>query len=516
MVQADAETGNARGVRVMATTVEGSLVEQARAGDQRAFGQLFDQWFDRVHDLSRRIVHDDGIAGEIAQDTFLTAWTKLSSLEDPDAFGGWLLRIARNGSLNRLAKERRAVTLDDETMTAVADASAPDHDPLERMDQAARISLVWDAAAALGPRDASVLDLHLRHGLSATELADELGVTANNAHQVLFTMRKRLANAVRALVLWRAGHPTCPDLRQGLAAAGLTSFGGPMVKAIDRHVDGCLNCSDDRTERLAPSALFAAAPIVAASLFIKSGAASGLAASGVPMSGSTAAAPAGAGGGATPGGESGAGGTGGLPPEPPAARSALARRRMLVTAAIVLVVGLAAVLFAVASADVNKIVTAARPALPIDLERSLPTTTTGPTGTAAGPTRPEVPGTTPASDAGPTATAPAATQPAPTTSTAPAPPAPVIDQFEATPTATPCANEDVEWAITWATTGADTVALGRADGPTQPVEPSSKTTICAPSGMTFILVAIGPGGETRGTAGGGVAPTTTTTGTTIG
>ena len=154
----------------MATTADGALVEAARAGDQRAFGQLFDAWFDRVHDVSRRIVHDDGIAGEVAQDTFLRAWTKLDTLEDVDAFGGWVLRIGRNASLNRLEQERRSTVLDDESMTTLTDAASPDHDPLARLDQAGRIALVWDAAAALGERDASVLDLHLRHGLGAAEL----------------------------------------------------------------------------------------------------------------------------------------------------------------------------------------------------------------------------------------------------------------------------------------------------------------------------------------------------------
>ncbi len=279
----------------MASTDEGRLVEAAKAGDGRAFGQLFDQWFDRVHDLSRRIVRDEGIAGEVAQDAFLKAWTKLDSLDDVDAFGGWLLRIARNGSLNRLEKERRTVSVDDETMTAAADARAPEYDPLARMDQAARIDLVWDAAAALGPRDASVLDLHLRHGLTPAELAEELGCTPNNAHQVLFTMRKRLATSVKALVLWRAGHPTCDDLRQGLAAAKLTAFGGPMVKAIDRHAGSCDTCSGEREDRLAPAALFSAAPVVAAAYLIKASAAAGLASQGVPMAGSLVAAGGGSG-----------------------------------------------------------------------------------------------------------------------------------------------------------------------------------------------------------------------------
>ena len=52
----------------MAGTPEGSLVEAARAGDSQAFGKLFDTWFDKVHDLSRRIVRDPGTAGEVAQE----------------------------------------------------------------------------------------------------------------------------------------------------------------------------------------------------------------------------------------------------------------------------------------------------------------------------------------------------------------------------------------------------------------------------------------------------------------
>ena len=272
----------------MAGTPEGNLVEAARAGDNQAFGKLFDTWFDRVHDVSRRIVRDPGTAGEVAQDTFLAAWTGLANLEDPDAFGGWVLRIARNKSLNRLEKDRRSVALDDETMTTLTDMDAADHDPLAHLDQAGRVALVWDAAAALGERDMSILDLHLRHGLGAGELAEELGTTANNAHQMLFTLRKRLGTNVRALVLWRAGRPACENLRRTLANAGIHTFDKQAVKAIDRHAQVCDQCSQEREDRLNPAALFGAAPVLAAPFVFKTQAASALEAAGVPMGGSTA------------------------------------------------------------------------------------------------------------------------------------------------------------------------------------------------------------------------------------
>ena len=86
------------------------LVEAARAGEPDAFGRLYDTWFDRVHDLAYRILWDAEAAADVAQDAFLSAWRNLERLEDPQAFGGWLLRIARNGALDRKRKEHRAAT----------------------------------------------------------------------------------------------------------------------------------------------------------------------------------------------------------------------------------------------------------------------------------------------------------------------------------------------------------------------------------------------------------------------
>ena len=78
----------------MATPSDAELVERARAGDQSAFGALYDTWFDRVYDLAFRVVRDGNAAADVAQDTFLSAWRELDALSDPAAFGGWVRRIA--------------------------------------------------------------------------------------------------------------------------------------------------------------------------------------------------------------------------------------------------------------------------------------------------------------------------------------------------------------------------------------------------------------------------------------
>ena len=52
---------------------------------------------------------------EVTQDAFLKAFTSLDSLQKPEAFGGWLMRIVSNLSLNyrRSRKIRQQLPLDD-------------------------------------------------------------------------------------------------------------------------------------------------------------------------------------------------------------------------------------------------------------------------------------------------------------------------------------------------------------------------------------------------------------------
>ena len=66
---------------------------------------------------------------------------------------------------------------------------------------------MWAATAALGERDASLADLLLRHQLSPAEIADEMGVEPNNAHQLLFRLRTKLGDAVANYLVWRNGRP---------------------------------------------------------------------------------------------------------------------------------------------------------------------------------------------------------------------------------------------------------------------------------------------------------------------
>lgn len=289
--------------RALERREDAALVERARADDPNAFGELYDRWFVRVNDLAYRVTNDSAAAGDVAQDAFLAAWQKLATLQDPEAFGGWLLRITRNAALDRRRRDERARPHDTEAMAMieaagpspasapagfrVEDRTATADDPTRAAEDGELAALLWESAAALGERDAEVLDLMLRHGMAPAEIGEVVGINRNAANQAVHRARNRLKAAVEARVLWRSGEPVCAGLAGALEQAGVTRFGPEAMRVTTRHAETCAECQQRRQTKLEPSRMFAAVPMVVVSMFLKEKVAHALSASGVPMEGSS-------------------------------------------------------------------------------------------------------------------------------------------------------------------------------------------------------------------------------------
>ncbi|MGH9227644.1 MAG: RNA polymerase sigma factor [Acidimicrobiales bacterium] len=455
---------------------DADLVLAARAGDAAAFRVLFDRWFDRVWDVAWRIVRDREVAAEVAQDVFLVAWQRMDDLREPAAFGGWLLRTSRNRALNRLERERRTTPVGgagDPVMAAVPDR---DPDPASAVEDRSRDELVWAAAAALGERDASVLDLHLRHGLAPGEIAEALDVAPNLAHQLLFRLRERLGAAIRSWVLWRHGVPRCADLRAALAGAGIAGFGPDAVRAIGRHAADCEACAADRDEVLAPERLFALVPIALAPPLLKAKAAAALEAGGVPPAGPEHA------GGPSPGRQI----------RPGRVLAAVGVAAVVTVALVVALAGRAGDGERATTATVDATGTTGPP-----VASSVATTTTPtPTGsTAPGTATPD-----PVSETSTTpSTAPSTTTTATTTASPPVAP-PTISGFRVTQLPRACVRRTPGTAIAWQSSGGEAHTLHAPDGAATTVTASGTRTVCPHQAGIWTLTVTGPGGEDTATA----------------
>ena len=74
---------------------DSDLVARAMAGDGAAFGALVRQHQSMLRGFLRRLARGDhALADDLAQETFLEAWRKLTQFRGDGSFAGWLTRIA--------------------------------------------------------------------------------------------------------------------------------------------------------------------------------------------------------------------------------------------------------------------------------------------------------------------------------------------------------------------------------------------------------------------------------------
>src|SRR6267378_1157791 len=112
---AAASAGSAGSGREDGSPSDEQLVTKCMAGDRRSFDELIKRYQRQAVAVSYRLLGNSHDALEVTQDAFLKSYSSLSTLQKPEAFGGWLMRIVSNLSLNyrRSRKTRSQLPLDD-------------------------------------------------------------------------------------------------------------------------------------------------------------------------------------------------------------------------------------------------------------------------------------------------------------------------------------------------------------------------------------------------------------------
>ena len=243
--QSREDDGSARdGDRRPAVHTDEELVARAAGGDRGAFAALYERYFERIFDFSLRIVRDSDTAADVVQGAFAKAWEQLSKGKEPRNFKAWLYTVARNKAIDELRHGRRQVPLEErdgdgqeipfahvETHQAAnPQAAAQDHELAD---------LVWSAASALKPAEYALLDMHLRQGLSAEEMAAELGVAKGNVYTRLSRLRHSLEEAVTSTLLVRRGRRECEALDALLAGFNTAELTPETRAVVQRHLEDC-------------------------------------------------------------------------------------------------------------------------------------------------------------------------------------------------------------------------------------------------------------------------------------
>jgi RNA polymerase sigma-70 factor (ECF subfamily) len=172
-----------------------ALVVRARDGDRAAFAELYDIYYAYVRSITRRIVSDDGLAEDLLQDAFITAWTNLPELRKLERFRPWLGRIAVHLAIRKLRQERRSRTWSpggDDEVDPVLTLPDPGVDIERDVIVSESREAVRQAFLRLDEDKQEILALAYTLNLPSREIAAQLGCSDAAA-------RKRLSRAYEAL-----------------------------------------------------------------------------------------------------------------------------------------------------------------------------------------------------------------------------------------------------------------------------------------------------------------------------
>lgn len=176
---------------------ESDLLARLRQGDHAAFDAIFRQWYEPVVRSANRILHDPGVAEELAQDVMLELWRRREQLPDGSSIPGYLMQAVRNRALNHL----RHLQVQKKSQVYVEALS----EPAEQADADAQAneleSAIREAIADLPPRTREVFLMSRERNLKYSEIAEQLGVTVKaveaNMSRALRQLRERLSPFLR-------------------------------------------------------------------------------------------------------------------------------------------------------------------------------------------------------------------------------------------------------------------------------------------------------------------------------
>jgi RNA polymerase sigma-70 factor (ECF subfamily) len=180
-------------------------VARVLAGDRAAFDLLIGRYQRQAVAVAYRLLGNSHDAMEVTQDAFLKAFSSLSTLQKPGAFGGWLMRIVSNLSLNfrRGRKTRTHVSLETadtssaDTTAAASDYTAQGGDPLHRLESEEMGRHLQEAMAKLPEKQRLALIMFTMEELPQKQVAEALNCSVEAVKWHVFQGRKRLRELLK-------------------------------------------------------------------------------------------------------------------------------------------------------------------------------------------------------------------------------------------------------------------------------------------------------------------------------
>lgn len=163
------------------------LSDDKRKSDE-AFRCIYQKYASRVHSYCYKILKNKQVAEDIFQETFIKFYQNVKSEKMHSSLLGFLLRIARNLSLNAIRDEKNkhvSFVIDYNSYSAIDEFASEN------------LQLIQKSIESLELKYREPLVLRLYDGLEYEEIAEILDITPENARKRVFRAKQQIKTMLK-------------------------------------------------------------------------------------------------------------------------------------------------------------------------------------------------------------------------------------------------------------------------------------------------------------------------------
>lgn len=169
------------------------LIERCLIQNQEAQLEIYNRFYKAMYNTAYRILKDTQEAEDIMQEAFLSAFTKMHTLENTATFSAWLKRITINLSIGALKKSNR---LQKVSMDTISYSLSETEETDEIGDTQIKAEEIIKSLQKLKPSYRIVLSLHFIEGYDYDEISEIMSLTQGNVRTLISrgkdSLRKKL------------------------------------------------------------------------------------------------------------------------------------------------------------------------------------------------------------------------------------------------------------------------------------------------------------------------------------
>jgi RNA polymerase sigma-70 factor, ECF subfamily len=191
----ESELGQAgEGVKPLLDATDAELMQQLRAGDERALETIMRTYADQLFGFALRRVRSPDVARDMVQDIFVALWEARARLDLRRGLAPYLFRSVHYRCLNTLRHARVEEQYESRVASGEIVVEHATADPWDGVDRAELYAELVRAVQALPPNQQTAVSLRWGAGLPYAAVAARMNLSVKG---VEFHMRRALA-ALRA------------------------------------------------------------------------------------------------------------------------------------------------------------------------------------------------------------------------------------------------------------------------------------------------------------------------------